>query len=752
MKKYFKSLFKKTISLVVSAMLLVTVLPVAAFADQTPPDSADEGAQPQVFESSVQVEGENVEVTVTITENPANPGEVTRVTETQPGGVVTPEGAEVVYKEREEGSSTVNPDGTQTVSDTLEGSYTYKAESDGTENAPEVTIDLIKEGEEVENPSASEDAGLLPDGSPTDEATGEVILDQPVEMTGENSVYGDYGRIYDNQTVTGQTDRVVTADADATGVEITEGDYSQSNLGDGYDYRFVSSNHPENDSSIVFYYKPADSENWISQYSARQITIADINGTPNDKTDDTLFDTAYCIDESTNVPAKPLQDELSGTDVLYRLANLEDSGYYPDTEDGTLAEDHLRYIVLNGYTFEKPAEGQTSVSVDENTESLKAVIEMMKNAKDEDGNALYPDIDFSKLTAREAANATQMAIWRYGNQEGKLYDFIASNTDSSNSEKAAAAARINALYEYLIKGTMSAEEAQENNQESTEIINEDKFIKDLSITVGQKSQSEEHKAVNTDANNDNDVYNVDLTFALYVEPGENDDLVVSIVDSAGNVIQKARIAGDDSNDDASIFVKLFRSSENPNSYTFKDLKLAENSDVSFDLTLEGIQHLKEGVYIYRPMGYTDQEGNVYQDGETSQTFVTKRSGTAAVDVKAKVNLKFDVQEANVKIEREWKYQMSYDLEPINDEDPSDDPIDDPEDKPKDDPKDDPEDKPKYDPEEEEEKEEIFLGTGGGNIDTGDSSGPKKGILLLLNLISGYAVLILVNKRRKLNLN
>ncbi|MBQ6928726.1 MAG: Cys-Gln thioester bond-forming surface protein [Oscillospiraceae bacterium] len=754
MRKNLKNLLKKTVSVVLSAMLLITVLPAAAHAEETTPpaspaaDTSVQNTAPNTesFESSVKVEGENIEVTVTITQDAENPGNATRVTETQPEGVIAPSGAEVNYKETEEGSSRVNNDGTQTVTDVIEGSYTYEA--DGTETAPDVTLELITEGEEVENPAASADGNILPENLPADEETGEVILDEPVEMTGDDAIYGETGKIYDNQTVTGQPDRVVTADADATGVAITEGNYDDENLGDGYDYRFVSSNHPDGDSSIVFYYKKASSDTWDYQYAARQITIADINGTPDDKSDDVLFDTAYCIDESTNVPAKPLQSELNGTDVLYRLANLEDSDYYPETESGIMAEDHLRYIVTNGYTFTKPAEDQTEVSVAANTDSLNAVIEMMKNAVDENGQPLYPDVDFSKLTAREAANATQMAIWRYGNQEGELYDFQARHTNSSDENLAASAARINAVYEYLIKGTLSDEQAAEQNQHSTEIINEDKFIKDLSITVGQKSQAEEHKAVNTDNNSDNDVYNVDLTFTLYVEPGDKDDLVVSIVDSSGNVVRKARIAGDDSNDDANIFVKLFRSSEKPDSYTFKDLQLAENSDISFDLTLEGIQHLKEGVYIYRPMGYTADDGTVYKDGETSQTFVTKRSGTADVDVKATVNLKFDVKEANVKIEREWKYQAEYDLQVINDEDPTDPPKEDPKDNPKDDPK----DEPKDDHKEDDPKEEILLGTGGGNIDTGDPSGGKMALLILVNLLSGGTALLLIRKRRQLKEN
>ena len=670
-----KNKTQKIIRIILTVMMLISALPVQTFAEDDP----DTTAESVSVESSVMVEGENIEVTITITPDETDPSKTTTAVETQEGGVTTPTGAEVNYQEIEVSSTTVNPDETQTVTDELTGSYTYEAESDGIENAPDVTLNLIEEGEEVENPTGSADAGLLPDGLSTDEETGEVIVDKAVEMTGEDAMYDEDGKIYDEKTVTGQTDRVVTADSEATNVNITEGDYTEETLGDGYDYSFKSSDAPDGKTAAIFYYKLASSDSWDYQYAARQITLVDINGTPNDTTDDVIFDTAYCIDESTSVPAGPLQGELGKGDILYRLANLEDSGYYPDTEDGTLAEDHLRYIILNGYTYTKPTEGQTEVSTLDNTESLDSIIEMMKNAVDEDGNALYPDIDFSQLTAVEAANATQMAIWRFGNQSGELYDFQARYTDSTDETKAASADRINALYEYLIQGTMSIEQAEEDGEESTEIINEDKFIKDLSITVGQKSENEEHQTVNTDDNKDNDVYNVDLTFTLYVEPGENDDLVVSIVGADGSVIRKARISGDSSNDDANIFVKLFKNEETPNSYTFKDLQLAENSDVSFDLTLEGIQYLKEGVYIYRPMGYTSEDGTVYSDGETSQTFVTKRSGTADVDVKATVNLNFNVQEAEVKVEREWKYEAQYDLQVIDDGDPTVDPGEDPKD-------------------------------------------------------------------------
>lgn len=726
MKQNLKNKFKKTISILLSAMLFITVLPATASAEEIPP------AQ-ETINSTVQVEGENIEVTITITPDTTDTDKTTTTTETQPGGAVAPSGAEVVYQETIVSDNTVNPDGTQTVTDQIEGSYTYEKESDGT--VPQVTLDLITDGEEVENPSAAVDAGLLPPEQPKDEETGEVILDEAVEMTGEDSIYGDYGKVYDNKTITGQPDRIVSADAEATSIVVSEGEYHEENLGDGYNYIYNSSARPKGSDNVEFDYKRESDKYWTSEYAARQVTLSDTNGTPEDKTDDTLFDTAYCIDESTSVPASSLQGEIDATDVLYRIANLEDSGYYPETEDGVLAEDHLRFIVLNGYSFPKPVEGQSAPSLEPNTESLNAVIEMMKNAKDKDGNLLYPDIDFSRLTAVEAANATQMAIWRYGNQEGEMYDAQSKHTGSQNPQDSASAARVNALYDYLIKGTITQQQAENLDIDSTEIINEEKFIRDLSITVGEKSDSEEHRAANTDSDKDNDVYNVDLTFTMYVEPGEKDDLVVSIIASDGTVLKKARIAGDNSNDDANIFVKLFKKEDDPNSYTFKDLKLAENSDISFDLTLEGVQYLKEGVYIYRPMAYTAEDGTEYKDGETSQTFVTKRSGTVNVDVNARVNLKFDVQEADVKIEREWEYQLEYNLETISDEDPGDEPEDEEEDEEKD--------------EDEKPDEPIPLGYGGGNIDTGDPTGGRFSAFVLVNILSGYIAFMLIQKKRRL---
>ena len=67
--KNLKSRLKKTICMVLSAMLFVTVLPSQVFAEE------NTAPAPEIFKGTVEVEGKEIEVIVTITQETAAPAE-----------------------------------------------------------------------------------------------------------------------------------------------------------------------------------------------------------------------------------------------------------------------------------------------------------------------------------------------------------------------------------------------------------------------------------------------------------------------------------------------------------------------------------------------------------------------------------------------------------------------------------------------------------------------------------------------------
>jgi len=172
----------------------------------------------------------------------------------------------------------------------------------------------------------------------------------------------------------------------------------------------------------------------------------------------------------------------------------------------------------------------------------------------------------------------------------------------------------------------------------------------MSITVHDKVADH---ANNADTNNDNDVYNTDLNFKLAFIPGDKDDLLVQIsyIDLDGNeqTIVK-RLAGE--NSDGRQADTILPDEEGV--YTITGLQLAENSDFTFDLRLEGTQYLEQGVYIYTAQGGIDK----------SQTMVGMAEGNSYVDISLGVTVSFDVDENNkVVAERHWHSEGDPNYEP-----------------------------------------------------------------------------------------
>ena len=336
--------------------------------------------------------------------------------------------------------------------------------------------------------------------------------------------------------------------------------------------------------------------------------------------------TAYCCDVTTGAVAG----------YWYKLDNLEDAGYY-----GEEAAEHVRAIATNGYWGTEPGEDTDNPALG----SLEKLKQDMKANADKYG---LTDEEIDAITPGQALAATQAAIWTYANSEtegaevdyddGRLvikgykgwYD--PTEDDYKKSE---------AVFNYLRNLTPSGKE------NSTTIIDADSFIVEdsLSITVGDMLAE---AAANNDGNNDNNVYDVAINFALVVTPSnKNDDLVVQVValDAAGNeyVAAQGRIAGDSSADEN--FNEVVYNAET-GEYSLKNLQLAENSNFSFDLKLSGTQHLQEGVYLF---------SSEIKNNTPSQTFVGIAEGDKEVSVSQSFTINFNVDENNSSVTiEEWR--------------------------------------------------------------------------------------------------
>ncbi|MBR3866836.1 MAG: hypothetical protein IKM54_03460, partial [Butyricicoccus sp.] len=195
------------------------------------------------------------------------------------------------------------------------------------------------------------------------------------------------------------------------------------------------------------------------------------------------------------------------------------------------------------------------------------------------------------------------------------------------------------LYNYMINMDPTA---VENPTTQDTIINADNFLKDMSVTVVEKAQDHENNKDNDDTN---DAYVTDLTFALVVTPStENgDDLIVKVLDAAGKPIAEGRIAGEAQEGD-----KMLYADENGN-YTFSGITMVEG-DQNFNITLEGVQNLQEGVYLYTSEVRTDDAGEEI----SSQTMVGLAKGKRDVNVEMNIRFELNVEDEVVAKERYWR--------------------------------------------------------------------------------------------------
>ena len=385
-----------------------------------------------------------------------------------------------------------------------------------------------------------------------------------------------------------------------------------------------------------------------------------------DKNGNRVF--GYCADLKTG----------ADSGEWYHYTNLEDSNYYASEESA----DHIRSIVMNGYwgTSDIPKEDGSyelgsleGIKANlrkaiENGEISGTVLVPQRNV-DDNGNVVLDEngevvtvemnvLDFlDGMTEGEAMLATQAAIWSYANgtldNPTKLDGPIVVSPDWYRNHQTnygkhegeplddEAGARVDLLYKWLMN--------LETEEKSTVVINDQSSFEDVNLLVHEKDAEAE---ANKDDNKDNDVYNVDLTFKLAFVPGDDDDLVVYLLDSENNPIKDKdgnpiikRLAGENSEGQDYDDIRP----EADGSYVLKGLKLSENQDFDFDLRLEGTQYLEKGVYVYTAVGGRD----------VSQSFVGIAEGKRNVDVSMGMTIRFDVDE-NHKVVAEKHWRSSHD--------------------------------------------------------------------------------------------
>jgi len=372
---------------------------------------------------------------------------------------------------------------------------------------------------------------------------------------------------------------------------------------------------------------------------------------------------SYCADVDTDAKAN----------YWYRLDSLEDSGYYDES-----SAEMIRAIALGGYW----GTGTKTVVNEDGTTSVVNAIGSLAKLKDDMKAALkagkisgITEAEIDALTQGQAVNATQAAIWTYANSTtGKAAvdkERLAIKGNGGDVPSAQDLKQTTAIYDYLL----SLDPIKKG--EANEVIDHDAFIKDgsMSLTIGDKVTVAD---ANKDDNQDNDVYEVALNFALVVTPSnEKDDLIVQIItgyDSEGNPIISAqgRIAGGNTEEDsANGFHKVSYNAET-GVYSLENLVLAENSDFNFDLKLVGTQYLQEGVYIFtsEARGTDSNKNGILDDSEKvySQTFVTLLEGDKEVNVRQGFTMNFNVDENNkIVTKRSWKDEYDPSFTPDGEE-------------------------------------------------------------------------------------
>lgn len=630
----------KAISLLLSLAIVIGIMPITAFA-QTLSESSVELPTIQGGEQT-----ENVTITVTTDE------EGNTTASTKPGGFETESGLNVNYE-----SSTVTNGNSTPVSDeshytVSNSSGTYGAEGGsetktgvtGDGSAGDITIGIIRDGEKAETEGSVEGSFKGSTTVPTQEGD-HLKSEDPAN--------------FDQTTIATETERTATVAVEKTEVNIgdpifvdTEGNPILLEGKDGYYYQYAGSygehwygcsSTPGADISVKIVDQDGNTvEDYQGFLSISQMFVKYSPSTPdsteNSTENEILIDGLYCVDIDT----------APDSEYYYRKVNLEDAveeGYYSE-EDAS----HLRAIMNSGYVHylaeddSEEAKAKKDAIDEDNLKTFKSnLIATLGESTLSDAEKRSVKDAIESLGCNEASDATQIAIWTYGNRTSDGNKLVIT-TKYEN---------INIVAAYLASLTDDGKNEVGTNKE-TQIINQEKFVDDMDIIIGSMVKGHEN---NEDNNNENDVYDVSLKFSLVVQPSDkNDDLIVKVLDANGNTVKKARIAGNGTNDKDFGKASTVTDPESGKTYyILEGLQLAENSDVSFNLKLEGTQYLEEGVYVFKSEMIEDDGGNKVS---SSQNLIGRFSGTAEVDVSMSITMSFDVKEGTVSTTREWRSEWT----------------------------------------------------------------------------------------------
>ena len=127
--------------------------------------------------------------------------------------------------------------------------------------------------------------------------------------------------------------------------------------------------------------------------------------------------------------------------------------------------------------------------------------------------------------------------------------------------------------------------------------------------------------------------------------------MVKVIGADGSVIASGRVAGEAQEGE------LILTADAEGNYTFTDIVLTEGNQ-SFNLTLEGIQNLEEGVYLY---------SSEVRNGNSSQTMVGMAKGEREVNVSMTLSFDLNVEDEVIVKERIWRDDSTIENEPEEEE-------------------------------------------------------------------------------------
>lgn len=665
----------KLISLLLSLVLVIGTLPITAFATEQTQAEPEPNGTVDLPTKPGGKENETVDVIVTVE---TKDGVTTTTKETPEGGDTTDSGLNVKYEGTEitvvpptdpieapgevvptaDSADSANPPSTgdsSTDSTLPEGTLIksdshyevtdgkgYHAEG-GSESSTVKGEDIDRDGKIT--------VGIIENGEAVDNASGSYVKES--ETTGTNDGNGNYDQttVSKGSTATAEvTDPTITV-GNPTNEENTRPDAGYTYFVDDY----WSINNKREGSLYV------DNANFIYW------EILDKDGNPTDKNilnSDKIKDNAqwggyvvssaglynivlgkednssekigglYCVDWNT--------DTADGKG--YTVVNLEDAvknGYYTEEQ-----AKHLRAIINKGYDWsvgsgEKDADGNDAPGTASLADFKALMNQALRDGKFDNSGVSQEDMykaingddtGNGGLRREDAATITQIALWSYANrislEDGETLDVTVYDTAKKDTNIA-----YTAMMKYL------ASLSDDGKKDETQIISEDRFIDNMDIVIGSMVKDD-------DGDDTNDVYNVDLKFSLKVTPSaKNDDLIVKVVDDAGNTLKTVRIAGEKKDGE-----EFITADEETGYYTLTGLHLQEGSNTTFNLKLEGYQQLTEGVYVF--------QSRIENGKSTSQNLIGKYEGKAEIDLNMQFDITFNVEEGTVTTTREWRKEWN----------------------------------------------------------------------------------------------